>query len=199
MVLVPSRSREKFNFIKMKKDFFTANKKPWIEKDGRIYFEVTTLGLTAEEWITRLKANGHKISNWAKDVLSKPDYDLNHRYEADKTLKIVLIKGKEIEKDSERLTKNLKAIAVKDFGTNSVSELKGELGLLIREKFSNKELEEKGLYYIVVLHEPIVDSVGRPSVLGSRRGGGAWVDAYYGSVSDFWNVNGAFAFLQVSA
>ena len=233
MVLVPSRSREKFNFIKMKKDFFTAdytrgqlnafvkmlaeqsgyedviektlrneitfsiNKKPWIEKDGRIYFEVTTLGLTAEEWITRLKANGHKISNWAKDVLSKPDYDLNHRYEADKTLKIVLIKGKEIEKDSERLTKNLKAIAVKDFGTNSVSELKGELGLLIREKFSNKELEEMVLYYIVVLHEPIVDSVGRPRVLRSiRRGGESWVDASCGLESGYWGEGGAFAFLE---
>ena len=236
MVLVPSRSREKFNFIKMKKDFFTAdytrgqlnafvkmlaeqsgyedviektlrneitfsiNKKPWIEKDGRIYFEVTTLGLTAEEWKARLTKAGHKISNWANDVLSKPDYDLNHRYEADKTLKIVLIKGKEIEKDSERLTKNLKAIAVKDFGTNSVSELKGELELLIREKFSNKELEEKGLYYIVVLHEPIVDSVGRPSVLVSDRGDGeSWVRAPYDFESVGWGDDGAFAFLQVSA
>ena len=197
MVLVPSRSREKFNFIKMKKDFFTANKKPWIEKDGRIYFEVTTLGLTAEEWKARLTKAGHKISNWANDVLSKPDYDLNHRYEADKTLKIVLIKGKEIEKDSERLTKNLKAIAVKDFGTNSVSELKGELGLLIREKFSNKELEEMVLYYIVVLHEPIVDSGGHPRVLRSiRRGGESWVDASCGLESGYWGEGGAFAFLE---
>ena len=184
----------------MKKDFFTANKKPWIEKDGRIYFEVTTLGLTAEEWKARLTKAGHKISNWANDVLSKPDYDLNHRYEADKTLKIVLIKGKEIEKDSERLTKNLKAIAVKDFGTNSVSELKGELGLLIREKFSNKELEEMVLYYIVVLHEPIVDSDGDPRVLRSGRGDGeSRVYAGYGCESDGWRDDGAFAFLQVSA
>ena len=174
--------------------------KSWIEKDGRIYFEVTTLGLTAEEWITRLKANGHKISNWAKDVLSKPDYDLNHRYEADKTLKVILIRGKEIKKDSERLTKNLKAIAVKDFGTNSVSELKGELELLIRKKFSNKELEEMVLYYIVVLHEPIVDSGGHPRVLFSFRGGGeSWVDANGDDGSDRWRDSGAFAFLQVSA
>ncbi len=233
--MVPSRSREKFKFIKMKKDFFTAdytqgqlnafvkmlaeqsgyedviektlrneitfsiNKKPWTEKGNRIYFEVTTLGLTAEEWITRLKANGHKISNYANQIISNPNYDKNHRYEPGKTLKVVLIRGTEIKKDSERVNKNLKAIAVKDFGTNSVSELKGELALLIREKFSNKELEEMGLYYIVVLHEPIIDSDGRPNVLNSNRDDGSYVDASYDSESDSWYGLGAFAFLQVSA
>lgn len=176
---------------------FSINKKPWTEKGGRIYFEVTTLGLTAEEWKARLLKAGHKISDYANDILSKPDYDQNHRYEPGKTLKVVLIRGKEIKKDSERLTKNLKAIAVKDFGEKSVSGLKGELALLIREKFTNKDLEEMGLWYIAVLHEPIIVSGGYPSVLDSdRRDGGSWLLANWVDPGNRWNGNGAFAFLQ---
>ena len=176
---------------------FSIKKKPWMEKAGRIYFEVTTLGLTAEEWKVRLTKAGHKISDYANDILSKPDYDQNHRYEPTQTLKVVLIRGKEIEKDSERLTKNLKAISVKNFGENSVSNLKGELSLLIREKFSNKELEEMGLWYIVVLHEPII-SGGNPRVLYSGRlGGESWVGAGWAGPCDRWDDGGAFAFLQV--
>lgn len=178
---------------------FSVTKKPWSEKNGRIYFELTTLGLTASEWKERLTKNGHKISKWANDILSKPDFDENHRYQPGQTLKVVLICGKEIRKDSERLTKNLKAIAVKDFGQSSVSELKGELSLLIREKFSNKDLEEMDLFYIVTLHEPIIDSVGRPVVLGAGRDdGGSWVFTFWDDPG-LWRDGGAFAFLQVSS
>ncbi|MEN9338479.1 MAG: hypothetical protein RI945_204 [Candidatus Parcubacteria bacterium] len=176
---------------------FSVIGKPWTEKNPRIYFEVSTLGLTAEEWKERLIQGGHKLSDWTKDILSKPDYNQNHRYEAGKMLKVVLIRGKDIEKDSERLTKNLKVIAVKDFGEKSASELKGELALLIREKFNNKELEKMGLWYIAVLHEPIVDSGGDPFVLYSFRGDGeSWVGTAWDDPGDGWNVDGAFAFLQ---
>lgn len=171
----------------------------WTEKEGRIYFEVTTLGLTVQEWKNRLIKAGHEINDYANDVLSKPDYDKKHRYPAGQTLKVVLIRGKEIQKDSERLTKNLKAIAIKDFRETSVSELKGELSLLIREKFSNEELEEMDLFYITVLHQPIIDSNVVPLVLNSLRfDGKSWVSAYSGYPDFNWYGDGAFAFLQVS-
>ena len=174
-----------------------AENKNYTEKGYRIYFEVNTLGLTAEEWEVRLESKGHKLSDRARDILSKPDYNEKHRYEPNQTLKVALIRGKEIKKDSERLNKNLKAIAVKDFSETSVSGLKGELALLIREKFSNKELEEMDLWYIAVLHEPIIDSAGDPRVLDSRLGGGeSWVSTRFGNESDDWFDNGAFAFLQ---
>lgn len=165
------------------------------DRFGRMTFTVKGVGLPAREMEPLLKGAGHEFSRWAKDVLSQPDYDRNHRLEADREYKVVLVLGKEIRKDGDRTTKALKALAVKDYGPESVSGLKGELALLIRLAFSNAELEQMGLWYIAVLHEPIVDSDGDPDVLGSSRSDGSFVGADYGSPIDLWDDDGAFAFL----
>lgn len=167
-----------------------------VEKPVRIEFTVQGTGLTAESWISTLESSGHKIGDWARNVLGQPDYDANHRLEAGKEYKVVLLRGKEVTRDSDRTTKNLKAIAIKEFGESSVSGLKGELALLIRTKFSNSELEQMGLWYIAVPHEPIVDSDDDPRVLYSnRRDGESWVSAGYAGPGYFWDGRGAFAFL----
>lgn len=141
-----------------------------VAKPDRITFTVTGLSITGAEWITRLTAGGHKLSDWARGILSKPDYDENHRLESGKEYKVTLVFGKEIKKDNDRRTANLKAIAARELGEQSVSGLKGELALLIREKFTNAELEAMSIWYIAVLHEPIVDSVGATGVLDSKIG-----------------------------
>lgn len=165
-------------------------------KIDRVTFTVTGLGLTSAEWITRLEADGHKLSDWARDILTKPDYDRNHHLEAGKEYKVTLVFGKEVRKDQERTTANLKDLALREFGEQAVTGLKGELALLIREKFTNAELEAMGLWYITVLHEPIIDSGGGANVLDSgRRDGGSYVGADYGRPNDRWVDDGAFAFL----
>lgn len=167
-----------------------------VEKPARIEFTVQGTGLTAAAWISTIESAGHKIGDWARDILSKPDYDAKHRLEAGKEYKIVLVRGKEIARDSDRTTKNLKAVAIKEFGKSSVSDLKGELALLTRMKFSNAELEQMGLWYIAVLHEPIIDSGGDPRVLCSHRvDDRSWVFADYGRPDNYWSDFGAFAFL----
>ena len=167
-----------------------------VEKQTRIEFTVRGTGLTAAAWISTLESTGHKIGDWARNALNQPDYDAKHRLEAGKEYKIVLVRGTEITKDSDRTTKNLKAIAVKEFGESSVSGLKAELALLIRMKFSNAELQQMGLYYIAVLHDPIVDSGGDPNVLYSLRNDGkSWVGADCGGPGNDWLDDGAFAFL----
>ncbi len=166
------------------------------DKPTRITFTVIGAGLTGAEWITRLETRGHKLYDWARDIITKPDYDENHRLEVGKEYKVTLVFGKEIRKDFERTTANLKAKAVQEFGEQSVAGLKGELALLIREKFTNAELETMGIYYIAVLHEPIIDSGGGASVLDSNRnGGGSYVGAGYDSPGRQWRGSGAFAFL----
>lgn len=176
---------------------FLRKENPWdgATRKDRITFTVTGLGITGAEWITRLTAGGHKLSDWARGILSKPDYDENHRLESGKEYKVTLVFGKEIKKDNDRSTANLKAIAARELGEQSVSGLKGELALLIREKFTNAELEAMSIWYIAVLHEPIVDSAGDTGVLDSSRDDGkSFVDADYGRPDGRWYGRGAFAF-----
>ncbi|MEK7636692.1 MAG: hypothetical protein AAB362_03325, partial [Patescibacteria group bacterium] len=70
-----------------------------------------------------------------------------------------------------------------------------ELACLIREKFTDKEIEAMGLWYIVAMHEPINDSDGGPSLLGADRyGDGRWLSAYYGRPGIGWSRDYGFAF-----
>ncbi|MEI6352540.1 MAG: hypothetical protein WCO35_01230 [Candidatus Nomurabacteria bacterium] len=102
-------------------------------------------------------------------------------------------------KDFKFTDENLKTFSIKEFGESSVSELKGELALLIREKFSNEELEEMGLAYIAVLHKPII-SFSVDNSAGTLRSGQnigySLIDSYYDIRYDDWVIDrGSFAFL----
>ncbi len=179
---------------------FSVASKPWSEKDGYIDFgELVAPGWTAKEWEAELIKGGHKLSDWTKDVLSKPDFDENHRYPAGTKLHVVVIRGKQIQKDSERTTSNLKALGSQKFGEKAVSELKAELSLMLRLKYSNKDLEKMDLVYIGTLSKPIIDSDGDSDVLVlSRHDDKSWVLTDWDNPSDYWFDNGGFAFLQVS-
>ncbi|HNW55657.1 MAG TPA: hypothetical protein PKN62_01090, partial [bacterium] len=41
----------------------------WTEKDGVVYFSVTSDGVTGEEWITRLESKGFRAGDYVKNVL----------------------------------------------------------------------------------------------------------------------------------
>jgi hypothetical protein len=72
---------------------------------------------------------------------------------------------------------------------------------LVREKFSDKELEAMGLYWIVTMHNPIKDSGGGPLLLSARRNGdGSWLHARYDCPGSLWVRDSGFAFVvsQVS-
>lgn len=163
-------------------------------ENGRLYFSVVGVGLESAKWPEQLKSCGHELSKWGADILSKPDYDAKHRLEAGKIYKLGLVLGTEFATDAERSTLAVKAFARHELGDQSVDGLKAEFALLVREKFTNAELEEMGLWYITVLHEPIIDSAGYPGVLCSDRYGGSYVDAGYGDPGRQWRDNGAFAF-----
>ncbi|MBU3934487.1 hypothetical protein KKC00_00760, partial [Patescibacteria group bacterium] len=77
-----------------------------------------------------------------------------------------------------------------------------EVACLIREMFSDEELETMGLWWIVVFHEPIRDSDGDPCLLSAYRGGGGrWLYADDDRPDGHWNSDNGFAFLvsQVSS
>jgi hypothetical protein len=146
----------------------------------------------------RLITGGHIFSDSLKDILSKHhEYDENHRYIPGMNLKIVLIRVSEIRQTWERTTLNFKEIAEQDFCEKSVSELKSELGFLIREKLTVTALEEMGLDYIAVPHYPLLDSKGRSHIIViDRYSNLSHVDASWDLPKNFWNEKGAFAFLE---
>ncbi len=158
----------------------------WREEDGAIYFSVTSDGTTGEDWIKRLESNGFRVGDYAKQVLRSSDFKPTNGV----TTEVVVLKGMLFE-DNDRITKNIRAEADK----RKLSKPNAELACLIREKFTDKEIEAMGLIWIVAMHEPINDFGGDPSLLdASRSGGGRWLSAYRDGPDYGWLRDRGFAF-----
>ena len=159
----------------------------WREQDGVIYFSVTSDGATGEEWIERLDKKGFRIGNYAKGVLRSDDFKPTNGL----TTEIAVLKGM-LFADNDRITKNIRAEA----GRRKLTKLNAEIACLIREKFTDEDMEAMGLWWIVTMHEPIKDYAGHPFLLGVRRYvRGRWLCAYYGNPGDRWDRQGGFAFV----
>jgi hypothetical protein len=164
----------------------------WREENGVITFSVTSDGTTGEDWITRLESKGFRLSDRAKQVLCSPDFN---SAPAGVTTKVAVLKGTLFE-DDDRITQKIRAEA----DQRRLSKPNAEVACLIREKFTDKEIEAMGLWHIVAMHEPINDSDGDPYLLNVRhfdggRGLVACSDGFvYGCDSGL-----GFAFAQVSA
>jgi hypothetical protein len=167
-------------------------KSKWIEKDSVIRFSVTSDGTTGEEWIARLESKGFRVGDYAKSVLRSKDFKPTNGI----IYEIAVLKG-ELFSDSDRITKTIR----KEAKNRKLSTPNAEVACLIREKFSDKELEAMGLYWIVAMHEPIKDSDGDPELLdASRSGNGSWLSTSYGLPDLEWFRGNGFAFVvsQVS-
>ncbi len=158
----------------------------WREQDGIIYFSVTSDGTTGEEWIKRLKSKGFRVGDYAENVLCSNDFKPTNGI----TTEIAVLKGMLFE-NSDRITGNIRAEADK----RKLEKPNAEVACLIREKFSDEEIEAMGLIWIVAMHEPIKDSVGRPDLLDANRDdGGFWLRAFCGRPGNEWCRDGGFAF-----
>lgn len=185
--MVPPRIRGKRNgqISPGDKIMSTEPTRLWREEDGVIYFSVTSDGTTGEDWIKRLEGNGFRVGDYAKQVLRSPDFKPTNGV----TTEVAVLKGMLFE-DNDRITKKIRAEA----GKRKLSKPNAELACLIREKFTDKEIEAMGLWYIVAMHEPINDS-GDPLLLFADRDcGGRWLDACYGGPDDGWGRGHGFAF-----
>lgn len=170
----------------------TVIKTKWTEKDNVIRFSVTSDGTTGEEWIARLKSKGFRAGDYAKSVLRSKSF----KPTSGVIYEIAVLKG-EIFSDNKRITKNIR----KDAKNRKFTIPNAEVACLIREKFSDKELEAMGLYWIVTMHEAIKDSDGDPELLNAfRNDDGSWLNSSFDSPGCKWNHGSGFAFVvsQVS-
>ena len=158
----------------------------WREKDDVIYFSVTSDGTTGRGWITRLKSEGFCLSDYAKQVLRSPDFKPTNGV----TTEVAVLKWALFE-ENDRKMKKIRAEADK----RKLSEPNAEVACLIRENFSDDDIEAMGLIWIVTMHEPIKDSDGDPRLLyADRSGDGRWLDAYYVNPVSRWYRDYGFAF-----
>jgi len=165
----------------------------WREENGVIHFSVTSDGTTGRKWIKRLLKKDFRISERTKSILRSSDFKPTNGV----TYNIAVLKG-ELFNDNERITKNIRAEADK----RNFTKPNAEVAYLIREKFTDEDLEAMGLYWIVAMHEPIKDSDGDSNLLdANRRGGGRWLDAIWDGPGRRWHRGVGFAFVasQVSS
>ncbi|MFA6295199.1 MAG: hypothetical protein WC666_02120 [Candidatus Paceibacterota bacterium] len=158
-----------------------------VDDEGNIHFMLTSNGFTSEHWEQHLDRRGWRIGDYARQVLRRASEAPTNGV----TYNIVVHLGKKIS-DSDRITKKIRAIANKKGWVKP----HWEVACLIRDTFTDGQLEQMGLWYIVTMHEPIKYSDGAPNLLDSdRRGGGRWLHAGYARPGDSWLGDGGFAFV----
>ncbi len=158
----------------------------WREQDRIIYFSVTSDGTTGPQWIERLEKKGFRIGNYAKSILRSP----NFKPTSGVTTEIAVLKGMLFE-DNDRITKKIRAEADK----RKFVKPNAEVSCLIREMFSDEDIEAMNLCYIVTMHEPIMDSGGDPGLLGAYRDvRGRWLGADCGRPVSGWRRGSGVAF-----
>ncbi len=158
-----------------------------IQPDSTITFSVKSDGTTGEAWIVRLEAAGHKVGDYAKQLLRSADFVPTKGV----VTKIVVLPGKFWSSDNARMTKNIRAEADK----RKLAKPNAEVGCLMRMMFSNEDIALMGLRWLIVMHEPIKDADGYPLLLGTdANDGGSWLNAYWDLPGDQWRERRGFVF-----
>src|SRR3989344_207226 len=148
---------------------------------------VTMDGRTGEQFIATLESANYNVGDYAKQLLRSDKFVSTNG----KTYKLVVMKGEEFE-DNDRITSKIRDEAKKrGYLTPPV-----EVAPLLRELVSDEELEQMGLYWLIVMHEPITASDGYPKVLGiDRDDKGRWLSACGGYSGSGWSRELGFVFL----
>lgn len=152
-----------------------------------------TDGTSGVNWIARLANKYFYVGYCAKQVLRSPDF----KPTSGVTTEVAVLKGM-FFRESSRTTGNIRDEASKRYFTKP----NAELACLLRENFTDDDIEAMGLLRIVVMHEPINDSCGRPSLLGaSRDSAGRQFRTTQSSPDRKWGSDNGFAFVvsQVSS
>ena len=164
----------------------------WFEKDGIIYFTLISNGMTGEEWIIYLEVKGFLVSDEAKSVLRHENFKPT---KAGTVHHIAVIKGDLFFPDNSRTTNDVRAYASKLKMTN----LPADVACLIRDNFTDEEIKEMGLAWIITMHEPIPDCDDALSVLGAFRSARGKLDTCSGDSDVRWDCSDGFAFATEKA
>lgn len=163
-------------------------------ENGHIVITINGLNLTGSEEIARLEEGGHHLSDWVKSAFwstGAGSYDSDHRL-LEKTYRLALVSGYEIEKDSERTNENMWKLGI---GYGYKRPPAGVIPRL-RETVSDEEMLSMGFEYIIPAHPRLIDSQGGPIFVSIvSYFGGNVVFGNWGMPHVHWWGQGAWAFL----
>jgi len=154
--------------------------------DGIIYLSLVTDGASGEDWIFRLEKAGDKVGRYAKIVLRSKKF-----IPTKKTHQVAIIKGSLLKDQNNFINELLKEAKLKKLARPTP-----ELACIFREKFSNEDLEEMGLNWVVVMHRPAYDLNNDPIFLGiGRFGFGDAIKMIHGTQNVMCNHGFGFLFV----
>lgn len=147
----------------------SQTKNNWVKSGYYIDLgEYITPNFSGQEWVCRLEKDGHEISDSIKEVAFRDDFREEYCYKPGTLLHLGIILGLKINSSGKTLIE----IANVHFGPDSISNLKPELGFIIRDKLSNEDMREMSLRFIDILHSPILDpSDGHKRIFSSVDNG----------------------------
>lgn len=159
--------------------------KKWHEQDDIIYLSVTSDGTTGSQWIERLENKGFRLTEYDKRVLCLSDFEPTNGV----THEVAILKNVLFE-DDDLIMKKIRAEADK----RKLIAPNAEVACLIRDGFSDEEIEAMGLTWIFIMHDPIGD-YGSGNLLTVGRGAdGHRLMAFSGSPDGRGDRDSGFAF-----
>ena len=146
---------------------------------------------TGPVWIIRTDEKGNRTNDYSRGVLRSNKFSTTPVGMYD----VAVLKGSSFSSDPYTKDVRKKAKQMKWADPNS------DIACFIREQYSDEELKEMGLWWIAVMHEPIVSDDFSNLLNVNRNDDGRWLNTYDDNSDNRWNRNGGFAFLvsQISS
>jgi len=151
----------------------------WHEVDGVIYITFSSDSAVGKGWLKRLESKGETVTKYAKDLISSPGF------KSTKGVKEIAILRSSLFRDGERTYEHIldAARSGKFTGGRKLLNPDAEIACFIREKFSDEELREMGLEWVIVFHKPLKDpKKNNPNLLV--------VNSKIGEVAGYWVFSG---------
>lgn len=161
--------------------------KNWTELDGVIYFTVVSNGKTGPEWLTHFESKKVQISHTAKSIILSGDF----KPTSGVVYKVAVIRGEFFSSDADRIRSKI----MEEAHNRKMTVPNPEVACLIRDMFTDEQIKQTGLYWIITMHHPIKDHVGGRGSLGVHANASR-LGAFYGCVGGVWKRGNGFAFIS---
>ncbi len=160
-----------------------------VSDDGEVIcFSVFSNGNSGKDWINYFESKGIRINDDARELLLSKHFTFtrNLPYE------IVIIKGGFFS-DDDRVTQKIREEADR----RGFKTPPAEVACFIRDRFSDTEIKEMGLRWIVARHKPIKDSGGYPHLLCAGTDDPRFgMDTEFAEPGGGWLSSHGFAFIN---